>query len=114
MPDPIRGVDNSNPVAPTSPTATGQAGATDSAGAASGANATGVTSPSTDLADVAQTEALLQSIIQAASNTPGIDQAKVAELQQAIASGAYQANPQSIAQKIVELETLLGTAGQLQ
>lgn len=114
MPDPIRGVDNSNPVAPTSPTATGQAGATDSAGAASGANATGATSPSTDLADVAQTEALLQSIIQAASNTPGIDQAKVAELQQAIASGAYQANPQSIAQKIVELETLLGTAGQLQ
>jgi len=63
---------------------------------------------------VAQTETLLQTIIQAASNTPGIDQAKVSELQQAISSGAYQTNPQSIAQKIVELEAQLGTAGQVQ
>jgi flagellar biosynthesis anti-sigma factor FlgM len=45
---------------------------------------------------------------------PGIDQAKVAELQQAIASGSYQANPQSIAQNLVELEALLVTAGQVQ
>ena len=56
----------------------------------------------------------MQSIIQAASNTPGIDQSKVSELQKAISSGAYQANPQSIAQKIVELEAQLGTAGPLQ
>jgi len=38
----------------------------------------------------------------------------VSEPQQAIASGAYQTNPQSIAQKLVELENLLGTAGQVQ
>jgi negative regulator of flagellin synthesis FlgM len=115
MPDPIRGVDTANPVTPTS---TGQAGAaqsTDATNAAASATTSSTSaSAGVDLADVGQTEALLQTIIQAASNTPGIDQTKVAELQQAIASGTYQANPQSIAQKIVELEALLGTAGQLQ
>jgi negative regulator of flagellin synthesis FlgM len=107
MPDPISGMNSTNPVAPA--TSTGQTVVPSS---------TGMTSPAaagpaggTDLADVAQTEALLQSIIQAANNAPGIDQAKIAELQQAIASGSYQTNPQSIAQKIAELEALLGTAG---
>jgi negative regulator of flagellin synthesis FlgM len=114
MPDPIRGVNTTDPVtAPTSAGQTGSAQSADGANAANSANASGATGGA-DLADVTQTEALLQSIIQAASNTPGIDQAKVAELQQAIASGAYQANPQSIAQKIVELEAQLGTAGPLQ
>ena len=114
MPDPIRGVSTTDPVTATN--SAGQAGSTQSADATNAANVSNaaVTSGGADLADVGQTEALLQSIIQAASNTPGIDQAKVAELQQAIASGAYQANPQSIAQKIVELEAQLGTAGPLQ
>ena len=113
MPDPIRGVSTTDPVTATNAAGqTGSAQSTDAANAATAANA--VTSGGADLADVGQTEALLQSIIQAASNTPGIDQNKVAELQQSIASGAYQANPQSIAQKIVELETQLGTAGPLQ
>ncbi len=114
MPDPIRGVNTTDPV--TATTSAGQTGSAQSADAANAANAanTPAATGGADLADVTQTEALLQSIIQAASNTPGIDQAKVAELQQAIASGAYQANPQSIAQKIVELEAQLGTAGPLQ
>jgi len=116
MPDPIRGVDTPNPVTPTTaPTtagATGSAQSTDNAVGATGASTSGAATA--DLADVAQTETLLQNIIQAASNTPGIDQNKVAELQQAIASGTYQANPDSIAQKLVELEGQLGTAGQLQ
>jgi len=115
MPDPIRGVGTPNPIAPastpTSTAATGSAQATDAASAASSAS---VTSSATDLADVGQTEALLQSIVQAARTTPGIDQNKVSELQQAISSGTYQVDPQSIAQKIVELENQLGTAGQLQ
>jgi len=111
MPDPIRGVDTSNPVTPTSTVATGSAATSDNVATAGTGSAT---TTAVDLADVGQTEALLQTIIQAASATPGIDQAKVSELQQAIASGAYQANPQSIAQKIVELEAQLGTAGQLQ
>jgi negative regulator of flagellin synthesis FlgM len=115
MPDPITGVSNTNPVTPAN--STGQSGAAQSSDATAAADAAGTAAAAAggaDLADVGQTEQLLQSIIQAASNTPGIDQAKVAELQQAIASGAYQANPQSIAQKIVELEAQLGTAGPLQ
>jgi negative regulator of flagellin synthesis FlgM len=112
MPDPIRGVNTPDPVTPT--TSAGQAGSTQSTDAAANAANTPAAAGGADLADVTQTETLLQTIIQAASNTPGIDQSKVAELQQAIASGAYQANPQSIAQKIVELEAQLGTAGPLQ
>lgn len=112
MPDPIRGVDTPNPITPAS---TGAAGAAVSAeNTAAAVDTTATTTPAVDLADVGQTEALLQTIIQAASATPGIDQAKVDELRQAIVSGAYQANPQSIAQKIVELDAQLGTAGQLQ
>lgn len=112
MPDPIRGVDTANAITPTTTGATGSAQpTTDAAAAATGASAA---TGGADLADVGQTAALLQTIVDAAANTPGIDQSKVADLQQAIASGAYQANPQSIAQKIVELEAQLGTAGQLQ
>ena len=112
MPNPIHGVDASNPVTPT---ATAQTGSSQSADAVNVANPPVSAGPGgADLADVAQTEALLQTIIQVASSTPGVDQSKVAELQQAISSGAYQANPQSIAQKIVELEAQLGTAGQVQ
>ncbi len=115
MPDPIRGVGTPDPVTPVSTGATGSAQSTDgTANAAAAAAAATPAAPAADLADVGQTEALLQTIVDAASNTPGIDQNKVNELQQAIASGAYQANPQSIAQKIVELEAQLGTAGQVQ
>jgi negative regulator of flagellin synthesis FlgM len=112
MPDPIRGVDTPNPIATASTPAS--TAATGSAQAADAANSSNVTSSDADLADVGQTEALLQSIAQAASTTPGIDQNKVSELQQAISSGTYQVDPQSIAQKMVELENQLGTAGQLQ
>ncbi len=104
MPDPINSVTTTEPITP----AAGEAGST-------GATAPLVptSAPSADVVDVAQTEALLQSITQAANSVPGIDQAKVAELKQAIASGTYQANPQALAQKIVELEALLVTAGRL-
>ncbi|HYM73158.1 MAG TPA: flagellar biosynthesis anti-sigma factor FlgM [Stellaceae bacterium] len=108
MPDAIRGVNTAGPVgAASSVGQTGSAAPTDAAASAASAGAT----PNLDLADVGQTETLLQSILQAASTVSGIDQAKVAELQQAIASGAYQANPQAIASKFVELENLLATAG---
>jgi flagellar biosynthesis anti-sigma factor FlgM len=106
MPEAINGVNTSSPIQPA--TSTDSTAVTSSSGAASTPQAIGA---GADVADVGQTEALLQSIVQAANNTPGIDQAKIAELQKAITSGAYQANPQSIVQKIVELETLLGTAG---
>ncbi|HWB51605.1 MAG TPA: flagellar biosynthesis anti-sigma factor FlgM [Stellaceae bacterium] len=113
MPDPIRGVSTPDPVTPAATTA-GTAGTAATDTAASAAAAASAVAPAVDDANVGQTEALLQTILDAASNTPGIDQTKVSELQQAIASGAYQANPQSIAQKFVELEAQLGTAGQVQ
>jgi flagellar biosynthesis anti-sigma factor FlgM len=108
VPDPIQGMNITNPVTPA--TSSGQTVAPASTGTPSATQSAGPPA-AVDLADVAQTEALLQSIIQAANNTPGIDQTKVAELQQAIASGSYQTNSQSIAQKIAELEVMLGTAG---
>jgi negative regulator of flagellin synthesis FlgM len=107
MPDPINSVSTTEPITP----AAGEAGAASSTGAAAAQAPVGA--PGADLVDVAQTEALLQSITQAASAVPGIDQAKVNELKQAIATGTYQANPQALAQKIVELEALLVTAGRV-
>lgn len=107
MPDPINSVSTTDPITP----AAGEAAAAGSAGAAS--TQIQQSAPEVDLVDVAQTEALLQSITQAASAVPGIDQSKVAELKQALASGTYQANPQALAQKMVELETLLATAGRV-
>jgi flagellar biosynthesis anti-sigma factor FlgM len=117
MPDPIQGVNTSGsvgattstgPVAPAKPAdQTRSAVPADAASTAAAANA----APKADLADVYHTEALLQTILQAASTAPGIDQAKVAELQQAIATGAYQADPQVVAKKFMELESLLAAAG---
>jgi negative regulator of flagellin synthesis FlgM len=105
MPESIRGVSTTNAI---SPTATGQAASARTADAASEAAST---TGGADLANVAQTEALLQTIVDAANNVPGIDQAKVAELQQAIKSGAYRSNPKKIAEKMAELEGLLAAAG---
>jgi flagellar biosynthesis anti-sigma factor FlgM len=51
---------------------------------------------------------LLQSIAEAASSIPAVDQVRVANLQQAILSGTVKINPQQIAQSFAELETLLG------
>jgi len=105
MPESIRGVGTAGPVSPASPGQAAQARASDAGTAA------GTTGAGADLADVAQTEALLQTIVEAANKVPGIDQAKVAELQQAIASGAYRSNPKAIAEKMAELEGLLAAAG---
>jgi hypothetical protein len=107
MPDPIRGVSTPNPVTATSTGATSSAQIRPKRECAA-RNGTGA-----DLADVAQTEALLQTIVQAASNTPASTRPRC----RAAAGDRVRrlpANPQSIAQKLVELENLLGTAGQVQ
>ena len=64
-----------------------------------------------DTADVASVEALLATITRAANAVPPIDQTRVAELQQAINSGTYQANPQQIAKMLMEIEALLASKG---
>ena len=64
-----------------------------------------------DTADVTSVEALLATITKAANAVPPIDQARVAELQQAINSGTYQANPQQTAKMLMEIEELLAFKG---
>jgi flagellar biosynthesis anti-sigma factor FlgM len=64
-----------------------------------------------DSADIARAEALLETISTAAEGVPKVDQLRVAELQNAIASGTYQVNSQQLALKIYELEQVLAFEG---
>ena len=104
MPDPIQGV---NATQPLDVAQTGQAGSTaTSANTAPASNAAAV-----DSADVARAEALLAAILNTAKGIPDVNKARVAELQRAVQSGAYHANPRQIAEKIMEIEQLLATKG---
>jgi len=104
MPDPIQGV---NSAAPIEIAQTGAAGGSSGTVSTSGST----TNASVDSADVARAEALLATIATTAGNVSDVDQARVAALQQAIQSGSYEANPQQIARKIIELEALLAPQG---
>jgi len=100
MPDPIQGVDSAGSFNTMlrAPYATPQIAAPDSQPQSdSGA----------DSADVTKTLALLASIVAAANNIPIVDQARVASLQQAVASGTIEADPSRIARSFTELEGLL-------
>lgn len=97
MPDPIHGVNTAIPIGTT---AAGQSAPAQGVSPATGAPA----GPVADTADVSGTAALLTTIASAANATPSIDEAKVAALQQAIAGGTYQVDPQQIAKKMIDLE----------
>jgi len=104
MPDPIHGVNPADAlgIASAADAAPGQVAAqTGNSGAAA----------AVDSADIAWAEALLSTITQAAAAVPPVDQTRVAELQRAISSGTYQANPQQIAQRIIDIEALLAAGG---
>ena len=107
IPDPIQGV---NPTDPLGVASTEPAGSPPTIARTEQSDA----SAPVDSADVAWAEALLTTIAQAAAAVPPIDQTRVAELQQAINSGTYQANPQQIAEKIIEIETLLASRGKVE
>ena len=102
MPDPILGVNQIGAL---------KVGSTNEPGSAPGAGATqnSGAAPSVDSADVARAEALLATITKAAAAVPPMDPARVAELKQAINSGIYEANPQQIAEKMIEIEALLAS-----
>jgi negative regulator of flagellin synthesis FlgM len=102
MPDPIQGVQASDPLR----VASNDQAASSQAPVQAGESSSGV---AVDSADVEWAQALLATITQAAAEVPPVDQTRVAELQQAINSGTYQANPQQIAEKIVEIEALLAS-----
>jgi negative regulator of flagellin synthesis FlgM len=100
MPDPIRGA---SPIDLTEVVSAGQTAATQSAAT----NAPAAAATPVDSADLSRAEALLTTISQASAAVPTIDSTRVAELQQALNSGTYQANPQLIAEKIMEIEAFL-------
>jgi len=106
MPDPIQGVNATDPLGVAS---TGQAGSTQ----APVRTAQPPAQPGVDSADVARVEALLATITKAADAVPPVDQTRVAQLQQAINSGSYQVNPQQVAKMIMEIEDLLASGGKV-
>jgi flagellar biosynthesis anti-sigma factor FlgM len=103
MPDPIQGV---NSVSPLGPVSTGQSGSSP-APPAPPADAPA----SVDTADLTRTESLLSTISTATAGAPATNRALIAQLQQAINSGAYTVHPPGIADKLIELEGLLPASG---
>jgi flagellar biosynthesis anti-sigma factor FlgM len=63
--------------------------------------------PAVDSADLSRAQALLATISQAAAGVPSIDRIRIGQLQEALNSGTYRADPQLIAEKIMEIESLL-------
>ena len=100
MPDPIHGT---SPIDLPGIASAGQP----KAPAPAATNAPGAAVAPVDSADLSRAEAVLTTISQASAAVPSIDRTRVAELQQALNSGTYQANPSLIAEKIMEIEALL-------
>ncbi len=77
----------------------------------SGGTATQATSPadSVSITDAARRLAALQEHI---ASLPEVDAARVTELRQAIEQGKYKANPEVIADKLLQLEQDLGGRSQ--
>jgi negative regulator of flagellin synthesis FlgM len=99
MPDPISGANPADLV--------GVASAAPATPQATAPPAPSTAAAPVDSADLSRAQALLTSISQASAGVPAVDRTRVAELQQALNSGTYQANPQLIAEKIMEIEALL-------
>jgi flagellar biosynthesis anti-sigma factor FlgM len=106
MPDPIQGVKATGALGVAS---TGQTGSTQAALRTSPSSA-GI---AVDSADVSRVEALLATITVAANSVPPVDPTRVAELQQAINSSTFQADPQQIAKMMMEIEQLLASKGKI-
>ena len=63
-----------------------------------------------DTADLSRAEAVLTTISQSSATVPAINRLQVAQLQEALNSGTYRADPQLIAEKIMEIESLLSSS----
>jgi anti-sigma28 factor (negative regulator of flagellin synthesis) len=61
--------------------------------------------------DVAHTATLLAAIAEASNTIPAVDQARIVQLQEAVAAGTLSANPQQIAQSVIALNALLSGRG---
>ena len=103
MPDPIQGVNRVDAVGVAA--STGQPGSPPATAPA----APPATAPAIDTADLSGAESLLSTISAASAAVPSVDRMRIAELQQALNSGTYAADPQLIAEKIMEIESLLSS-----
>lgn len=106
MPEPINAVNRTQPATIAS---TGQG----SPAATPGGPAAQPAPSAVDSADIGRAESLLATISTAAAAVPATDPSRVAELQRAILSGAYQIDPQQIAERFIEIEQLLAAAGKI-
>jgi flagellar biosynthesis anti-sigma factor FlgM len=68
-----------------------------------------VTPTAVDSADLSRANTLLTAISQAAASVSTIDRMQVGQLQVQLNSGTYRADPQLIAEKIMEIESLLSS-----
>lgn len=103
MPNPIHGVNGVDPLGVASTAQPGSPPATAVTAAPETATA-GV-----DTADLTRAENVLSTISEASAAVPSIDRTRVAQLQQALNSGTYTPNPQLIAEKMMEIESLLSS-----
>ncbi len=104
MPDPIQGVNGVDPLGVASTAQPGSPPAT--AGAAPPETA----AASVDTANLSRAENVLSTISEASAAVPSTDRTRIAQLQQALNSGTYTPNPQLIAEKIMEIESLLSSS----
>lgn len=105
--DPISAI--TNPIV-SDATATGSAAAS---GTKSEAPKSGTGAPSTESGEVSRAQNLLNTINAMANNIPSVDQLRVDQIRSAIEQGKFQANPQTIAKNLMEIDKLLpGPAGQ--
>lgn len=52
----------------------------------------------------------LQELTQAVAEVPEVDKARVAQVRQALTDGSYQVEPEAVADKLLAMENLLGSA----
>lgn len=62
-----------------------------------------------DVVQLTDLGARLQELTQAVAAIPEVDHARVAQVRQALADGAYQIEPEVIADKLLAMEDLLGS-----
>ena len=78
----------------------------------SGASGSSASKPQTDTVHITESARSLASLSQTVSDTPDVDMNRVAAVQQSIASGTYQINPERIADRMLQLEQDLGNSQQ--
>ena len=78
----------------------------------SGASGSSASKPQTDTVHITESARSLAALSRTVSETPDVDTKRVAAVQQSLASGSYQINPERIADSMLQLEHDLGNSKQ--